>query len=146
MSNKKFEPKGRVDGIDKHASNRLKMRRIMLGLSQKELSEAAGVSIQQVQKYENAKNRMSSSKLACFAKLLDVPVAYFFDNPSKQDPQYSMSSTGQIDDVAETNAEYQVNILDPQYMEKETLTLIKAFSTVKDPQIRKKILDLIRSM
>ena len=66
--------KGRADNVDRQVSCRLKMRRIMLGLSQHDLSKAVDVSIQQIQKYEKATNRISSGKLFAFAKFLKVPV------------------------------------------------------------------------
>ncbi|PCJ29860.1 MAG: transcriptional regulator, partial [Rickettsiales bacterium] len=78
MSDKK-ETKGRADNVDRLVSHRLKMRRMMLGLSQNDLGKAVDVSIQQVQKYEKATNRISSGKLFAFSKFLKVPVAYFYD-------------------------------------------------------------------
>ena len=70
---------GRVDDVDRHVGKKLRMRRIMLGLSQQVLGDAVGVSIQQIQKYEKATNRVASRKLYQFAKLLHVQVAYFFE-------------------------------------------------------------------
>jgi transcriptional regulator with XRE-family HTH domain len=67
--------------VDTIVSRNLKARRISLALSQKEIAEALGVSIQQIQKYENAVNRISSGKLYGIAKLLRIPIAELFTNP-----------------------------------------------------------------
>ena len=70
------ESKGKADNIDKLVSRRLKMRRVMLGMSQQDIGKAVDVSIQQVQKYEKATNRISSGKLFIIAKFLKVPITF----------------------------------------------------------------------
>jgi len=67
-----------INAIDKLVSRRLKYRRRLLGITQKELGISVGVSIQQIQKYEAGINRISCGKLYAFAELLEVPVGYFF--------------------------------------------------------------------
>ena len=74
------ESKGKADNIDKLVSRRLKMRRVMLGMSQQDIGKAVDVSIQQVQKYEKATNRISSGKLFTIAKFLKVPITYFYEH------------------------------------------------------------------
>ena len=74
----KPENRGRADNIDKLVSRRIKMRRMMLGLSQHDLGKAVDVSIQQIQKYEKATNRISSGKLYTLARFLKVPITYFY--------------------------------------------------------------------
>ena len=69
--------KGRADPIDRLVNRRLKIRRMMLGSSQQELSEAADVSIQQVQKYEKATNRIASGKLYSFQNFLTFQLIIF---------------------------------------------------------------------
>ncbi|WPY00680.1 Helix-turn-helix transcriptional regulator [Candidatus Trichorickettsia mobilis] len=130
--------KGRADSIDHLVSRRLKIRRMMLGYSQQELSEAAAdVSIQQVQKYEKATNRISSGKLYSFSKFLKVPVNYFFDQEDT-----TLESI-----FAEDHEEYgesQPN--NSSVTEKEVIALVKAFGEIKDVRVRKKIIELIKSM
>ena len=75
-----METKGRADHMDQLVSKRLKIRRMMLGLSQQDLSNAVAVSIQQIQKYEKATNRISSGNLHAFDNFLNVPVNYFFEH------------------------------------------------------------------
>ena len=69
----------RTSPIDEHVGRRLRMRRLMLHMSQSELGGAVGVTFQQVQKYENGSNRISASRLQYMCKTLDVPVAFFFE-------------------------------------------------------------------
>jgi len=133
-----IEKKGRANSIDKLVSKRLKMRRMMLGLSQNDLGKAVDVSIQQVQKYEKAINRISSGKLFTFAKFLKVPINYFYD---KADHTSGIISSVFTDDtsICETNNQDAKS-------EKEVLTLIKAFGDIKNPQSRKKIIELVKTM
>ncbi len=135
MSNEK---KGRADHIDQLVSRRLKMRRMMLGLSQQDLGNAVDVSIQQVQKYEKATNRISSGKLHAFSKVLKVPINYFFE-------QGDDSSNTAYNMFAENGADYDPN--DGNVVtEREVITLIKAFSDIKNSLSRKKIIELVKSM
>lgn len=129
------EDNNKVDPIDIYVGKRLKSRRLMLGLSQNDLGEAVNVSIQQIQKYERATNRISSSKLYNLAKFLRVPVSYFFANdlePIK------------VPGFAEEQAEFEPN--DPKNVpEKEIITLARYYSGISDPQMRKKVLDLVKT-
>ncbi len=132
------EQKGRADNVDKLVSSRLKMRRVMLGMSQQDLGRAVDVSIQQVQKYEKATNRISSGKLFAFARFLKVPITYFYDQ--NEDSNQIIGSA-----FAEDNDEYDAH--DPNFVtEKEIISLIRAFSEIKSPQSRKKIIELVKTM
>ena len=70
--------KSKVNEIDKFVGQRLTLRRRILGFSQQDLEKATRVTIQQIQKYEKSTNRITSGKLYQFAKLLKVPIDYFF--------------------------------------------------------------------
>ena len=65
--------------IDAHIGSRLRLRRLMRGISQESLGELLSVTFQQVQKYEKGTNRVSASRLYEMAQILDVPIDYFFD-------------------------------------------------------------------
>src|SRR6266567_5291400 len=65
--------------VDKHVGSRLRMRRMMLGMSQEKLGDAFGLTFQQVQKYEKGTNRISASRLQHSAHILQVPVPFFFE-------------------------------------------------------------------
>ncbi len=129
-----LEAKGKVDPIDTYVGKKLKTRRIMLGLSQHDLGEAVNVSIQQIQKYEKATNRISSGKLYAFAKLLLVPVEFFFTDVERE--------------IGHHVAREEKELLDSSYniAEKELLALVRSFSEIKDVSVRKKIVDLLKSL
>jgi transcriptional regulator with XRE-family HTH domain len=125
----------KVDPVDIYVGKRLKSRRLMLGLSQNDLGDAVNVSIQQIQKYERATNRISSSKLYNLAKFLRVPVSYFFANDLEP-----LNVPG----FAEEQTNFEAN--DPNNVpEKEIMTLARHYSGIKDPQVRKKVLDLVKT-
>ena len=131
--------KGRVGIIDVHVGSKLRDRRILLGMNQNELGEAADVSIQQIQKYESAKNRISSGKLYSFSKLLRVPINYFFegiDNLSNE--EYPENSFGE-DQQEFINDKRKVS-------DKEIINLIKAYSNIDNESKRKSIFDLIKAL
>ena len=124
------ETKGRADSVDKLVSRRLKMRRMILGLSQNDLGKAVDVSIQQVQKYEKATNRIFSGKLFAFAKYLKVPISYFYDQ--NEDSSAAIGAA-----LAEEEASYDAGESE-SVSEKEIVNLIKAFGEIGSPQSRKK--------
>src|SRR3954464_12148118 len=65
--------------IDKHVGSRVRMRRMMLGMSQEKLGDALGLTFQQVQKYEKGTNRIGASRLQQISQTLQVPVSFFFE-------------------------------------------------------------------
>ena len=65
--------------IDKHVGSRVRMRRMMLSMSQEKLGDALGLTFQQVQKYEKGTNRIGASRLQQISHILQVPVAFFFE-------------------------------------------------------------------
>ena len=138
MSGQISEKKGRADNIDKLVSRRLKMRRMILGLSQNDLGKAVDVSIRQVQKYEKATNRISSGKLFAFAKFLKVPISYFYD----QNESSSSAIGNALAEDQEAFGESEIELVS----EKEIMSLIKAFGEISNPQSRKKIIELVKTM
>ena len=138
MSGQISEKKGRADNIDKLVSRRLKMRRMILGLSQNDLGKAVDVSIQQVQKYEKATNRISSGKLFAFAKFLKVPISYFYD----QNESSSSAIGNALAEDQEAFGKSEIELVS----EKEIMSLIRAFGEISNPQSRKKIIELVKTM
>jgi transcriptional regulator with XRE-family HTH domain len=65
--------------IDMHVGSRVRMRRMMLGMSQEKTAEALGLTFQQVRKYEKGTNRISASRLQDLVHILQVPVEFIFD-------------------------------------------------------------------
>jgi transcriptional regulator with XRE-family HTH domain len=126
--------KGKADSVDNHVGKRLKMRRILLGLSQQDLGEAVKVSVQQIQKYEKATNRIASGKLYSFSKLLKVPITYFFDKDEES------NNFDFVEDQVSSEAE------DATVSERELLSLVRSYSEIKEHSLRKKVLDLLKAM
>ncbi len=126
--------------IDRHVGSRVRMRRVMLGMTQEKLGEALGLTFQQVQKYEKGTNRIGASKLQQISRTLDVPPAFFFEGaPSFEaiaNPEPGRSS------VAEANSPYIADFLATA----EGLHLNMAFARIHDPKIRKRIVDLVSSL
>lgn len=77
-----FLPRGSgvANPVDIHVGQRIRQRRVLLGISQEKLAETMGMTFQQVQKYERGKNRVSASRLYQLSHILDVNISYFFDN------------------------------------------------------------------
>ena len=82
------------DPIDVHVGARMRLRRVLLGLSQAELGGALGLTFQQIQKYERASNRISASMLYHIAAVLDVPIGFFYDDMDGVPPLARPSGDG----------------------------------------------------
>ena len=89
---------GTANPIDTHVGARVRLRRTLLGLSQEKLGEALGLTFQQVQKYERGANRIGCSRLFDIARVLDVPVSFFFDDMADEVMAASPAAiaTGQV--------------------------------------------------
>ena len=70
------------DEINEYIGNRIKLRRCSLGITQEELSSYLGITFQQIQKYENGKNRVSAGSLLLIAQFLNINIGYFFEKYS----------------------------------------------------------------
>jgi transcriptional regulator with XRE-family HTH domain len=122
--------------IDVHVGSRVRLRRMMLSMSQEKLGESLGITFQQIQKYEKGTNRIGASRLQHIARVLSVPVSYFFEDAPGQ--LEGSTAAG----LAETSASFVVDFLSST----EGLQLNRAFIRVKDPKVRRRIIDLIRAM
>ena len=119
------------NSTDHHVGARVRMRRLMLDLSQTDLADAIGVSFQQVQKYEKGANRISASRLQQIANVVQVPIPFFFEGL----PNHSARARGTID----ASLSYVSNFLATS----EGLSLIKAFMKIKDSKLRRSIVHLV---
>jgi transcriptional regulator with XRE-family HTH domain len=121
--------------IDKHVGSRVRMRRMMLSMSQEKLGDALGLTFQQVQKYEKGTNRIGASRLQQISQILQVPVAFFFVGaPSLNPPPDGMKeapSPAYVSDFLATS---------------EGLALTKAFTRIKEPKLRRRIVDLVEEI
>ncbi|HZT24873.1 MAG TPA: helix-turn-helix transcriptional regulator [Pseudolabrys sp.] len=123
--------------IDKHVGARVRMRRIMLSMSQEKLGDALGLTFQQVQKYEKGTNRIGASRLQQISHILQVPVSFFFEGaPHLAGERHSggMSeapSPAYISDFLATS---------------DGLSLTKAFMRIKNAKMRRRIVDLVEQI
>ncbi len=121
----------KAHAIDRLVGGQLRKRRLELGLSQLRVAEAIGVTFQQIQKYERGSNRVVASRLYDLANALEVPLEYFF-----AEAQPETSTGGEADDPAD----------DTCPTPKETRKLINAYYAIADPALRKKLIELVRSV
>lgn len=112
------------------------MQRILMKMSQEKLGEALGLTFQQVQKYEKGLNRIGASRLQQISKTLNVPPSFFFEDA----PTSGGSGAGGFSE--ESSSQYVVDFLSTA----EGLHLNRAFARIKDPKVRKRILDLVTAL
>jgi transcriptional regulator with XRE-family HTH domain len=130
MAGKKPNP------VDQHVGSRVRLRRMLLGMSQERLGESMGLTFQQVQKYEKGVNRIGASRLFQISKILDVPVQFFFEEA----PHTGGRSTP---GMAEADSEaFILEFLNSR----EGLELNRAFVKIADPKVRKSVVDLVRAL
>ena len=136
-SSGRMASKGFPNPIDVHVGQRMRQRRTLLGMSQSVLGDAIGLTFQQVQKYERGANRVSGSRLFDLGRVLDVPVAYFFEEMpgdlAKKSPSHLMG----IKPVA---VAYEADPL----AKRETLELVRAYYKIESAGARRKLADLIK--
>lgn len=136
-----------VNLLDEYVGKRLKLRRVMLHMSQDELASMIGVTFQQVQKYESGANRVSASRLFIISKVLQVDVGFFFYGLEKEIPEVVDAFSNYFESVGDENhvSEESVTFDDPMN-NTETLRLVNAYWRLNDAEKRQKILDFIISM
>jgi len=121
--------------VDKYVGSRVRMRRIMLGMSQEKLGEALGLTFQQVQKYEKGTNRVGASRLQQISEILRVPVSFLFDG--------GPSGTANTDSFSEgASPAYVSDFLATS----EGLALTRAFTRIADAKMRRSIVDLVEQI
>ena len=121
--------------VDKYVGSRVRMRRIMLSMSQEKLGESLGLTFQQVQKYEKGTNRIGASRLQQIAEILQVPVSFLFEGgpsaPAQAGGMSEAPSPAYVADFLATS---------------EGLALTRAFTRLTDPKLRRSIVDLVEQM
>ena len=124
--------------VDVHVGRRLRLKRTILGLSQEAVGKEIGVTFQQIQKYERGINRMGASRLYDFSKALGVQVAYFFEGYG----DYAMDEVSAYALGEPAGAGYEHEKVN----NRETLEVMRAYYRIKNPAVRKRIIDLIKAM
>ena len=128
------ESKKKPNPIDVHVGGRIRLRRNMVGTSQEKLGEHLGITFQQVQKYEKGTNRVGASRLQAIASILEVPVSYFFEG--------APGGGGAEGFAEDSQTAYVVDFLSST----EGLLLNRAFARIGDPKVRRRIIDLVRTL
>ena len=117
--------RSRATDIDVHVGSRIRLRRVLMGMTQEKLAESLDLTFQQVQKYERGANRVSASKLHALSNALEVPVSFFFDDLGEG--------------VKPAPAAQKL-------VNRKALELQKAYGAIEDEGLRSTILDLVRSI
>ncbi|MBT6431058.1 MAG: helix-turn-helix transcriptional regulator [Rhodospirillaceae bacterium] len=124
----------RTTPVDAHVGTRLRTRRTLLGLSQTALADSLDLTFQQVQKYEKGSNRIGASRLYQIGRVLDVPVAYFFE---------------EMEEGLATAVNPPENAEAPErdtMLRRETLELVRAYYKIEAPTVRRRMRELIKAM
>jgi transcriptional regulator with XRE-family HTH domain len=139
---KNLEPEQRSKPIDVHVGSRVRLRRTLLGMSQEKLGGALGLTFQQVQKYERGVNRIGASRLFDLARVLDVPIGFFFDDMPDSMGGLGSSFRTRLTGFAETGEGSEGDTLH----KRETLELVRAYYRITEPAVRKRVFDLIKGL
>jgi len=126
-------PKKKANPVDAHVGYRVRLRRMLIGMSQEHLGELLGLTFQQVQKYERGINRIGAGRLYEVAGILGVPVSFFYEGVNGVEPSGeggSLESSAVMDFLSSN----------------EGIQLSTAFIGIKDAKVRRRLLDLVRSI
>ena len=134
------EEKGsrRPNPIDIHVGSRVRLQRMLRGISQEKLGERLGLTFQQVQKYEKGVNRIGASRLFDLANVLGVPIQFFYDDAPSMEPRVA-AQPGFADRVPDA---YVFEFLNSR----EGLELNRAFAKISDPKTRRAVVELVRAI
>jgi transcriptional regulator with XRE-family HTH domain len=131
-------PRGALNPVDKHVGGRVRMRRLMLDMSQTDLANTLGLTFQQVQKYEKGANRIGASRLQHISQILQVPVPFFFEGaPDAGRGQSAVQATGDA-----PSPSYLTDFLATS----DGLALVKAFMKIGDRELRRSIVRLVEEI
>ena len=125
--------------VDVHVGTRVRLRRTLLGMTQTGLGDAIGLTFQQVQKYERGVNRIGSSRLYDLARVLEVPINFFFDEMPKD---VAIKFGGASKGMAEGAEEFDPDIVS----KRETLELVRAYYKIESPQVRKRLFEMVKAL
>ncbi|MDX2159313.1 MAG: helix-turn-helix transcriptional regulator [Hyphomicrobiaceae bacterium] len=128
----------RPNPVDVHVGSRVRLRRMLLGISQEKLGERLGLTFQQVQKYEKGVNRIGASRLYDLCNVLSVPVSFFYEGLASNEARLQPTP-------GFAEAPTEANILE-FLSTREGLELNKAFARIQDAKTRRAILELVRAL
>lgn len=136
------ERESRISPIDAHVGSRIRLRRTLMGMSQEKLGEALGLTFQQIQKYERGVNRVGASRLFDLSRVLEVPIAYFFDNI----PDRSFTGATGLDVKPKGFSEGADALEGRASAESQADELVQLFRGLDDASVRTRFLDLLRAV
>jgi transcriptional regulator with XRE-family HTH domain len=124
-------PKKQANPIDAQVGNRVRIRRMLIGMSQEKLGDHLGLTFQQVQKYEKGVNRVGAGRLYEISRILGVPINFFYEGVASAQEPGELRNTPPVMEFVSSG---------------EGLQLSVAFMKIKDPKVRKRMLDLVKSL
>lgn len=127
--------------VDVYVGRRLRLRRLYLGMSQKSLARAIGLTFQQIQKYERGQNRISASRLFDLSRVLDVPVIFFFDDIPEALAQLGPTGRDEkpmVPSVILARAD--------SLAERETVEFVKSYNAIGDRNLRRSICKITEAL
>jgi transcriptional regulator with XRE-family HTH domain len=125
-------PKKQANPIDIQVGNRVRIRRMLIGMSQERLGDLLGLTFQQVQKYEKGVNRIGAGRLFEMSRILNVPVDFFYEGVNAQSAQPGTDGEGApVMEFVSSGEGMQLSL---------------AFMKIKDGKVRKRVLDLVKSL
>jgi transcriptional regulator with XRE-family HTH domain len=122
--------------VDAHIGQKIRARRNLLGLSQTELADAAGITFQQIQKYERGVNRVGAGRLQQFSEALGIPPSYFFEGAPTVGKKQPAQQDGELSETA------IVSFLGTR----EGAALVRAFMAIKQKPIRQNLIAFIDTL
>ncbi len=126
--------------VDVHVGARVRLRRTLLGMNQTKLSEKLGLTFQQVQKYENGKNRISASRLYDLSRVFDVSIEHFFEDMPAEVAATSLALKGR--GKMKKLPSYEPNPI----AKRETLELVRAYYKIEGADVRKRVYGLTKTL
>jgi transcriptional regulator with XRE-family HTH domain len=124
-------PKKQANPLDAQVGNRVRIRRMLIGMSQEKLGDHLGLTFQQVQKYEKGVNRVGAGRLYEISRILGVPINFFYEGVASAQEPGELRNTPPVMEFVSSG---------------EGLQLSVAFMKIKDPKVRKRMLDLVKSL
>ena len=127
-----------VTAVDEYIGQRLQLRRVMLGMSQKDLADVCGISFQQIQKYETAGNRISASRLFELSTALETPVSFFFRGLPGNTPEETRNGR-RVSRVSDQNEN------DP-LAKNESLQVVNLYWRLASDDQRKMVMKMLKTL
>jgi len=141
-----YETTGRKPNpVDIHVGSRVRYRRMIIGMSQEKLGDKMNLTFQQIQKYEKGTNRIGASRLFQLSRILEVPVGYFFEDAfanTLPEKGSSAENSGYSGFHEREQEGYLLEFLNSR----EGLDLNKAFAKIRDPRVRRRVIELVRAL